>query len=326
VTPSREFDLLVAGELNPDIFIIDPDAVPVFGQTETLVEAIRLEIGSSSAITACGAARLGLRVAFVGVVGDDRLGRFMLNALVEAGIDVSACRIDPNVPTGATVIFSRGTDRANLTAPGAIGELRANDVRRELLGRARHLHIGSTYLQPALAADLPDLFGEARELGVTTSFDCNWDSTGRWDGEIDRLVETVDIFLPNLEEARHITGLENGRHVAKELLRRAANGRVRRRPFTLAIKTGAQGGMAFLGSADGEIVQARALAVSVLDTTGAGDSFNAGFLLGTLAEWPLVDALALGVACGSMSCTAIGGTAAQPTLAEARAALVAAGR
>ena len=134
-----------------------------------------MEIGSSSAIAACGIARLGLRTAFVGVVGDDVFGRFMLDALDAVGIDMSGCRIDPTVPTGATVILTRAADRANLTAIGAIDRLRGDDVPRELLAAARHLHVGSTYLQPALAADLPELFAEARALDVSTSFDCNWD-------------------------------------------------------------------------------------------------------------------------------------------------------
>jgi sugar/nucleoside kinase (ribokinase family) len=326
VTSERRFDLLVVGELNPDILIVDPDAQPMFGQVETIVEAIRMEIGSSSAIAACGAARLGLRVAFVGVVGDDAFGRFMLDALDRVGIDVGGCRIDPTVPTGATVILSRGEDRANLTALGAIGELRASDVPRELLAAARHLHVGSTYLQPALTAELPELFAEARALGLTTSFDCNWDNTEQWDGEIDRLLREADVFLPNLEEARRITARTAAPAAAGELVRRAAEGREPGRPFTLAVKHGAGGAVAMRGAWEYEVAEAAVLPVEVRDTTGAGDSFDAGFLYGTLAGWPLRDALELGVACGSLSCLGIGGTVAQPTLAEARAALAAAGR
>ena len=80
------------------------------------------------------------------------------------------------------------------------------------------------------------------------------------------------------------------------------------------------------GAWEYEVAEAAILPVEVRDTTGAGDSFDAGFLYGTLAGWTLRDALELGVACGSLSCSGIGGTAAQPTLAEAQAALAAAGR
>lgn len=114
----RDIDVLVVGEINPDVVVSDPDPRPVFDQAERIVEAIRLSIGSSSAITACGIARLGLRVAMVGVVGDDALGRFMLDALDARGVDVSACRVDPDRPTGASVILGNGADRAS-SAPRA---------------------------------------------------------------------------------------------------------------------------------------------------------------------------------------------------------------
>jgi sugar/nucleoside kinase (ribokinase family) len=307
VTAERRFDLLVAGELNPDILIVDPTSGPAFGQVETIVDAIFLAIGSSSAIAACGAARLGLRTAFVGVVGEDPFGYFMLRALEDAGIDVSGCRIDATIPTGATVIVSRGADRANMTAIGAIASLRTDDVPRDLLAAARHLHVGSTYLQPALAAGLPDLFEEARSLGLTTSFDCNWDASGTWDDRIDPLLRAADAFLPNLEEARRITGKTAAPAAATELIRRATDGREVGRPFTLAIKQGPAGAVAMRGTWEYEVAEAPVLPVEVVDTTGAGDSFDAGFLYGMLADWPLRDALELGVACGSLSCTGVGG-------------------
>lgn len=326
MTIDRRFDLLVAGELNPDIIAVGPTANPVFGQAETIVDAIRLEIGSSSAIVACGAARLGLRTAFVGVVGDDPFGRFMLEALVARGIDVSACRVDPTVPTGATVVLSHGADRAILTAIGAIDRLRARDIPRDLLAASRHLHVGSTYLQPDLVADLPGLFAEARVAGTTTSFDCNWDPSGEWDGGIDALLRSTDVFLPNLEEARRITGRTASPAAATELLRRAAEGREPGYPFTLAMKQGAAGAMALRGAWEYEVTEAASLPVEVVDSTGAGDSFDAGFLYGFIGGWPLAATLDLAVACGSLSVAGIGGTTAQPTLEAARAALAAAGR
>jgi sugar/nucleoside kinase (ribokinase family) len=326
MTAEREFDLLVLGELNPDIVIVDPTATPAFGQIETIVDAIRMEIGSSSAITACGATRLGLRVAFVGMVGEDPFGRFMLESLEALGIDTSGCRIDPTAPTGATVIVSRGDDRANMTALGAMAQLRTGDVPRELLAAARHIHVGSTYLQPGLTAELPELFDEARDLGLTSSFDCNWDSSGRWDGGIDRLLRSTDLFLPNLEEARRITGRTAEPAAAAELLRRAGEGRAPGRPFTLAVKRGADGGLAMRGAWEYEVAEVAAMPVEIVDTTGAGDSFDAGFLYGMLSGWPLRETVELATACGTLSCRGIGGTVAQPTLAEARAALATAGR
>src|ERR1035437_2144098 len=114
------FDVLVLGEINPDVIVRAADPRPAFGQVERLVDSIDLVIGSSSAIFACGVARLGLRTAFVGVVGPDPMGRFMLDAMQARGVDVEGCRVDRAVPTGRWVLPTSGTDRAILTAPGAV--------------------------------------------------------------------------------------------------------------------------------------------------------------------------------------------------------------
>ena len=140
------------------------------------------------------------------------------------------------------------------------------------------------------------------------------------------MLRSADVFLPNLEETRRITARTSAPAAASELVRRATEGRAPGRPFTLAVKHGAGGAMAMRGSWEYEVAEVGALPIEVRDTTGAGDSFDAGFLYGTLAGWPLRDTLELAVACGSLSCAGIGGTAAQPTLEEARTAIATAGR
>src|SRR5262245_64214428 len=116
---NKRFDLVVVGEINPDL-ILSGNITPAFGQVEQMVDDATLTIGSSSVIFACGAARLGLRVAFVGKVGDDIFGRFMREQMAERGIDTSGVVVDPAIPTGLSVILSRGDDRAILTHPGSI--------------------------------------------------------------------------------------------------------------------------------------------------------------------------------------------------------------
>lgn len=323
----RDLDLLAIGEINPDVVVVADDPVPAFGQEEKLVSEIRLTVGSSSVIFACGAARLGLRTAFVGVVGDDAFGRYMLEAMQERGLDVSACVVEPRRPTGASVILSGGADRAILTATGTIGTLRVEQVPRSLLRRARHLHVGSYFLQDAARADLPRLFLEAQGEGLTTSFDCNWDPSGRWNGGIDAMLGAADLFFLNSQEARSITGREGDEAAARELAGRAAASRPAqlrsRPPITVALKRGAEGALALCGR---EMEVAPAPAVRAVDTTGAGDSFDAGFLYAWLRREPLRGCLRLGVACGSLSTRQAGGTAAQPTLAEAMSMLSQAGR
>src|SRR5439155_8544807 len=120
--------LLVLGDCNPDLVISGGRLEPAFGQVEQLVDEARLVIGGSGAITACGAARLGVQTALVSLVGDDHFGRFMLEAVAETGVDVSGCVTDDGRPTGVTVVLSRGDDRAILTAPGTIAALSGEHV------------------------------------------------------------------------------------------------------------------------------------------------------------------------------------------------------
>jgi sugar/nucleoside kinase (ribokinase family) len=315
----RDIDLFVIGDVNPDILVVDDDAMPEFGQVEKLVGTIRLTVGGSSAITACGAARLGLRVAHGGIVGDDLLGRAIRDALADQGVDVSTITVDPAIPTGATIVLGRGDRRALLTALGTIDRLRAEDVPRRVLPQVRHLHAGSTAIQPKLRSGLPDLFGAARLAGVTTSFDANWDPERRWRG-IDHLLAAADVFFPNEREASLITGRSDPLEAAHELVRRAnAVGRDREAgPLTVALKLGQHGGLAVRGP---EALRLPAPEVEVVDSTGAGDAFDAGFIYGLLDGRSLGECLAVAVACGSISTRAIGGVDGQPTLEEAEALL-----
>lgn len=300
---SRPFDLLVAGEINPDL-ILSGDVEPAFGQVEKCVDSATLTIGSSSVIFACGAARLGLRVAFIGKCGDDLFGRYMLEAMQERGIDTRAVMQIPGGHTGMSVILNRGSDRAILTYPGLIAALSAEDIPDDLLGQARHLHIASYFLQTALQPGLPDLFRRARRLGLTTSLDPNYDPGASWQGIRDLLALT-DVFLPNQTEACALTGTDDPTEAARTLGRQTG---------TVAVKMGAQGALGVQGEV---LAHAPALSVPVVDTVGAGDSFDAGFLYGYLQGWTLERCLRLGAVCGSLSTRAAGGTAAQPTLAEA---------
>lgn len=320
--PATDLDLLVVGELNPDVVVKDPDPRPVFGQVERHVAEIRLTLGSSSAITACGAARLGLGVAIVGVVGDDDLGRYVVAGLADRGVDVSAVRVDRSLPTGSSVVLSGGDDRAILTAEGAIGAVTAADVSPQLLARARHLHVGGWFLQRALWPDAARLFAAAREAGLTTSIDPNWDPAERWDSGLRAVLPHVDILFPNAIEAARMSGAgEDGPDAAGiALARLAASGASGSGPLVV-VKAGAAGAVA--ASASGLVASTDAYPVDVVDTTGAGDSFDAGFLDAWLAGLSVGDAIRRAAICGALSTRSVGGTEGQPTRAEVDAALAA---
>ncbi len=303
-----DFDIVVVGELNPDL-ILSGDVTPEFGQVEKLVSDATLAIGSSAAIFACGAARLGLCVAFIGLAGDDVFGHFMLGQLKAHAIDPAGILIVPGQHTGLSVILNRSSDRAILTYPGLIPALRLADISPDLLARSRHLHLAGYYILDALRPAVPTLFDLAHRLGLTVSLDTNFDPSGRWDGGLASVLDRTDVFLPNAAEAQAVTRKEPV-SLALECLAKQVK--------VVAVKLGAGGAAAMSGE---QQASAPALAVQVVDTVGAGDAFDAGFLFGHLAGWELKRSLRLGCVCGSLSTTAAGGTAAQPTLAQAQAYL-----
>jgi ribokinase len=304
-----DLDLLVLGDANPDLVLQGGDVVPAFGQAEHLVDDARLTIGGSGAILACGAAKLGLRVAIAAVVGDDLFGGFIRDGLADHGVDVSGIHVDPDTPTGVTVVLSGPDDRAILTMPGTIAGLSPERLDPTLLARARHVHVSSYFLQVALTGSLPDVFLRVRGRGGTTSVDPNWDPSERWDGGLLDLLAVTDVFLPNAMEATRVARTSDLDAAAASLGERAG---------VVAIKNGDRGAIA---RSDGVTHRVEALPTALVDSTGAGDSFDAGFLASWLGGAPLDRALALANVCGALSTRAMGGTGAQATMDEAVAML-----
>lgn len=303
MTPVSHYDILIAGEINPDL-ILSGNVAPEFGQVEKLVDSASLTIGSSSAIFACGAARLGLKAAFIGVCGDDVFGRFMLDEMSKRGVDIGHVIVRADGQTGLSVILNNQTDRAILTHPGLVADLQASDISDSLLSKSRHLHVASYFLQTRLQPGLPGLFRRAHSLGLTTSLDTNYDPTEQWLG-FDELLSVTDVFLPNQTEALSITK-SSDMETAATLLAEIAR--------LVVVKLGADGAVACRQT---DIFKSSSIPVTVVDTVGAGDSFDAGFVYGYLNGWQIDKSLRLACVCGALSTQQAGGTNGQPTLDEA---------
>src|SRR5215472_8525792 len=300
-------DLVVIGDCNPDVLVLGEDVTPAFGQQEKLVDGIWLVIGGSAAITAVAAARLGLSVALIAAVGADPAGAFMLDQLAIEGVDVSAVARREGQPTGMTVALARGGDRAILTALGAMASLTAADVPRSLLARSRHVHVSSYFLlADSLGPGLAAILSGARAAGATTSLDTNWDPAGHWrDERLSAAIGQADVLLPNEAEAIALSGADSPDAAALAL----ATGGSR-----LAVKLGERGALC----AEGSLLRHVSLPpVTPVDTTGAGDCFNAGLIAGLLQGLALPQAAALGCATGALSTGALGGTAGAPGLGKA---------
>ncbi len=297
--------ILVAGELNVDLILRNYQAFPTVGR-EVLVEDAELTLGSASALCASGLARLGNAVSFIGKVGSDSWGETCIRSLGRLHVDTSRVIADPNLKTGITVSLSSPGDRALVTYLGAIPELRAEDVLNAGLEGFDHLHISSFYLQHHLRTGVAGLFAEAHRQGLTTSLDPGCDPEGKWNGGLVEALREVEVFLPNEVELAGITRCAN----PEEALQKLANGRT----LTVA-KLGSQGCAAIEG---GRLLRVPAFPVRPVDTTGAGDSFNAGFLHSWLRRNPLREAMEFAAACGALSTLASGGSAGQPTEEKAK--------
>jgi sugar/nucleoside kinase (ribokinase family) len=280
--------VLAVGDINVDLVLTGLDRLPGAEQ-ESLARDMAVLVGGQTGTVARTLARLGWPVGFVGRVGDDENGRAALRALNEAGVDASGVVVDPAGRTGLTVVLSTGPQRAYATFAGCVAQTRRCDVTVEQVTGARHLHVGSYYLQKALRPDLPGLFREARQRGLTTSLDPGWDPSGEWGAEIRELLGEVDVFLPNAAEAAAITGTQTPEQALTALAAREG---------TVVVKMGAAGCVA---SSGGQTLRCPAFRVPVLDVTSAGDVFDAGFLHGHLSGWDLAQSLRFASACGAIA-------------------------
>lgn len=300
--------VLVVGDANLDL-VLTGNVVPQFGQVEQVIDAAQLVLGGSAAIVACGLARLGIETSLVAVVGDDSFGAHTLEALTDAGVDVGSVEISPGTATGLSVILSAEDDRAILTLPGAVATLTVGSVRNALSRLdPEWVHFASPFLVPEIGKSIGDLATELRARSVGTSLDTNWDPSNEWAGILTAL-PSIDVLLPNRSElnalATRIDPTAGDR--SAEIL--ASMGP------RVVVKDGAAGGWS-LDSA-GIRESAPGLPVEVVDTTGAGDSFDAGYIAALVHGVPSErDRLAWATTAGSLSTRARGGTAGQTMLAE----------
>lgn len=304
-------DVLVVGDANPDL-VLTGDVVPRFGQAEQLLDSADLVLGGSAAIVAAGLARLGARTALAAVVGADRFGAFVRECLDERGVDSSPLDVRRDVGTGLTVVLSDENDRAILTRLGTIPFLRAAavvDAVDDL--HPKHVHIASYFLQPQLAGELVPLVDRLASDGITVSLDTNWDPAERWEG-IDVLLGRITYLLPNVEEAIALARAVEGRPV--ETLDEAGVV-LSSRGCRVVVKAGAAGGISY--DRGKRVTAAAGLMLDVVDTTGAGDSFDAGYI--AAASRGIDDEaerLRWAAVAGSLSVRALGGTGAQASLEE----------
>ena len=294
----KPFDVLVIGELNVDLIMDQIERLPEIGK-EIIADRMTITLGSSSAIFASNLSTLGSKVSFVGQLGQDHFGDFVIESLHSQGVNTDYVIRSSTHATGATVVLNYSEDRAMVTYPGAMKYLTVHDIPDVAFTQCKHLHLSSIFLQPGLTDDLVSLFQRAKQLGLTTSIDPQWDPSERWAFSFRELLPFVDVFMPNIKELNAMTRTNSLQDGLNSL---HAHGNV------IVVKNGSDG--AFLW--DGKLLthQKPFLNTKVADSIGAGDSFNAGFLHKYLKKAPLTECLEFGALTGAINTTRSGGTAA----------------
>jgi len=291
--------VIVIGELNVDIVATGIRAIPEMGK-EVIARDCQLTLGSASAIFAAGMSKLGHPITFVSQVGKDVFGDFCIRQLQAAGVSTSKVSRNPHVSTGVTIAMSGMRDRALVTFPGAIESFGYEQLNMALLSGHQHLHLTSYFLQKELRRSFPQIFRQARSLGLTTSLDPNSDPSGAWSNTISKVFPHIDVLFLNQPEALELTRAKTVRSALKTLAQLVP---------CAVVKLGAKGAIAIRGS---EVVTEQGFRIEPLDTTGAGDSFDAGFISSFLRGASLEKCLRTGNACGALSALKPGGTAGQP--------------
>ncbi len=306
-TESCQFDAMTVGDICVDL-ILTGNVRPQFHQVEQIVDDCTLELGGSATIFASQLGKLGASVGVIGSVGDDGFGRFVMERLQAAHVYTRHIRQHPLLKTGVGIALSEKNDRAILTYMGTIDATLPQDLDETVLRSCRHWHIASYFLLNALRNTWPEWLRACKKLGVTTSLDTNWDPKNEWHGVTD-LLPSVDVFLPNGAEACAITGEAD---VVRAAMVLASYGPL------VVVKLGEKGALAVKRNDTWELRPSPGtrLPDSIVDATGAGDNFDAGFLRSYLHGKPVYDCLVSGHRCAISSLKHSGGVRGQVWYSE----------
>jgi sugar/nucleoside kinase (ribokinase family) len=289
------------GILVADIFASPIDSMPKAGELKT-TEGFLLAAGGCATNTAACLRRLERSVTVMGKVGQDMFGDFVLRDLERLGIEVAHVRRSRTHPTSATVIVNvRGEDRRYLHAIGANADLTLADLDLSVLGQGRILYVGGYLAMPTFgAADLRQLFCEARKRSLVTVLDVVIPAGVSVSlGQVDQVLAYTDYFLPNEDEARHLTGRLDPAEQADVLTKQHPG-------CTVVITQGARGCLAKQGD---QLIRTPPFRMESVDESGAGDAFTAGLIAGILEGWPLDYSLHFAAAVGASCTRALGCTA-----------------
>jgi len=301
-------EVLCVGQLAADV-LVRPVGRFDFGGDTQRVELIELSNGGDALNVAIGLSRLGCRVGFVGRIGADHWGDHLASVIEGERIDRRGLTRTAEASTCAVIVLISSTgERTFLYRGGANDLFGPEDVDPALVAEASIVHVGGTYLLPRFDGEgAAALFAAARAQGHRTSMDVTWDTRGRWLETIRPCLPHLSFFLPSIREAREITGRQSPEEMARFLQDCGVE--------NVVIKLGAEGCQVQPEGRKG--FRCPAYRAQAVDTTGAGDSFVAGFLTGLVRGWRLSECARLACAVAALNIQKVGATAGLPSYEEA---------
>ena len=302
----EQMDVLSLGIFVADMLGKPIDHFPEKGKL-VLFDELEIHTGGCANNTAIALARLGVSVGAMGKIGNDRFGDLILHTLAENQVDTAGIQRDVNVNTSFTfVAIASDGERSFCHYIGANGELSEDDLNWDIIKTAKILHVAGALVMPRFDGQpMANVLQKAKTLGIITSLDTAWDATGKWLETLEPCLPFVDIFLPSLTEAQHLTGKSEVREISTFLRNYGMS--------TIGLKMGERG--SYVSTPEEELF-VPAYPVSIVDATGAGDAYVAGFLTGTVKGWDLKTTAELASATGAACVTAIGTTAGIQNLEE----------
>ncbi|MFA5818736.1 MAG: carbohydrate kinase family protein [Bacteroidales bacterium] len=272
-------DIVCVGILVADVLGKPVDSIPEKGKLG-LVDKMSLQIGGCAANVVIDLAKLGLKTTVIGKIGDDNFGKFLLDTLNSEKVDVSGLKVDKNVSTSASMVMISGDgERSILHSFGANAKFGFDDINPDVVKKSKILLIAGTFLMPDFDGEGTEkLLTFAKENGVLCCMDTAWDSKGQWIKKIESSLKYLDWFMPSYDEACEMSGKTKPEEIAQFFNSKGVK--------NVIVKLGNEGCFVKPGNEKGYLVPAFNK-VKAIDTSGAGDSFCAGFIAGLYKGWDI---------------------------------------
>jgi len=266
------FDVACVGILVADVIAKPVDKIPDAGLLER-ISSIQTYSGGCAMNAGIDMAKIGVDVAVLGKVGDDSFGRFLRDELSKFNLNDDGVVTDYENQTSASVVLSSSSgERSFLHTVGANQTFCYDDINWDVIEKSKIVFVAGTMLMDKFdGEDCARFLKRCKEMGKTTVLDTAWDSTGRWMSVLEASMPYIDVFLPSIDEAIELSGETEPTKIADKFFSMGVK--------SCAIKLGSEG-CYLRETVDSEEIRIPRFTVKAVDTTGAGDSFCAGFLSG----------------------------------------------